>query len=150
MNCVIDLAGRQPNPAPMPILDHPAGVHLPLGGHFITEHVVPESRTVICSDRYRTEMIARLSNVLEEGNHVLMIGSALGSLSTMTKRNDSAPGTLPTVKKIGLRPRAHPRQRAYSTSEAVLPYLKIRICLKVRSWATQSARQERVTRMPQG
>jgi len=86
---------------------HPAGISLPFEGPENADLLIPEIRNAICSGGYSADMISHLSEAVQPGDRVLVIGAGLGVVSSLIAK-------IPGVERV----------IAVEADPAVIPYLE--------------------------
>lgn len=89
-------------PFPTPLIQHPAGVILPWDHESQRGVIPPELRVPISNGSYCAEMIARLPEALKRRDRVLVVGTALGLLTTLVAKSGLADQVIAVEADAGL------------------------------------------------
>lgn len=68
-------------------LEHPSGVTFPVDSPVAAEIITPSLHAEISGGTYAASMVASLENAIADGDRVLVIGTALGILSTLAAKS---------------------------------------------------------------
>lgn len=86
MNSVVNFADWRVPHDIASVLEHPAGVTIPMDDPVVAEIITPSIHAEIAEGSYCAEMIAGIPHAIRGSDRVLLIGTGLGILSTLVSR----------------------------------------------------------------